>query len=600
MKHQKKILLVYPEVPKNTYWSFQYALKFIDKKSAMPPLGLITIATYFPDTYDLKLVDMNIEPLLDEDIQWADAVFVSAMIIQQESLREVIEICNTSGKTVVAGGPYPTSSYAEISGVDHFVLGEVEDVFGEFLSDFENGRAKSVYLPAERPDMEFSPVPRYDLLNRNAYSSMSIQYSRGCPFKCEFCDIWKVLGNKPRLKPTKTMIAELEALYELGWHGAVFMVDDNFIGNKRRVKKELLPALIEWQREHGYVFRFYTEASINMADDDELLSMMRDAGFNEVFIGIETPSMDSLKETGKVQNVKTDMRSAIRHIQGYGIEVMAGFILGFDSDTDDIADRQIEFIQETGIVQAMVGLLTALPGTDLYERLSGEGRILNTTTGNNTHGDMTNFVTRMDPGKLKQRYHQVLSAIYDANMKNYFARCSRMLENIGKTPFYSRKVHIAELVMLFKSLFLQPFTPYGYQYLKFICKHFFQNPHYFPEAIKFSIIGHHFHTITQQMIEIEKVSSYLDESYVYMCEQINKYSAAIDNSREVLRNSAALWKRKKEILGKTRRKIDSIHIDFRHDITEKYSEISKKMQELFENFEQDLKRNGIKVQLFTS
>ncbi|MBW2365649.1 MAG: B12-binding domain-containing radical SAM protein, partial [Deltaproteobacteria bacterium] len=360
MSTVKNILLVYPEVPTNTYWSFKYALKFLKKKSAMPPLGLITLAALFPENYNLRLIDMNIEPLNEKDIQWADAVFVSAMIIQKESLKKVIADCNRLKTPVVSGGPYATSSYQEIDGVDHFVLGEVEDTFKNFLQDLEKGNAKKIYRQPERPDITSTVTPRFDLLDMNAYSSMSIQYSRGCPFKCEFCDIWKVYGNKPRVKSAETVIRELDVLYQSGWEGPVFMVDDNFIGNKKHVKKELLPVIIEWQIKHSHIFRFTTEASINIADDNELLAQMRDAGFNQVFIGIETPSTEALKETGKFQNLKIDMVEAIQTVQEYSIEVMAGFIIGFDTDKEDIFDRQISFIQQTGIPQAMVGLLNAL------------------------------------------------------------------------------------------------------------------------------------------------------------------------------------------------------------------------------------------------
>jgi len=394
---KKNILLVYPKVPTNTYWSFKYALKFLKKKSAMPPLGLITLAGLFPEDYTLRLIDMNIEPLNQKDIQWAGAVFVSTMIIQKESLQDVIAQCNRLNTPVVAGGPYPTTSYQEINGVNHFLLGEVEDIFQDFLQDFEKGKAKKLYPQPLRPDITKTITPRFDLLDMDAYSSMSIQYSRGCPFKCDFCDIWKIYGNTSRVKSAKNVIQELEVLYQAGWQGSVFMVDDNFIGNKKHVKSKLLPALIKWQQKHQHIFRFTTEASINIANDKELLAQMRDAGFNQVFIGVETPSMEALKETGKVQNLKTNMAQAIQTVQKFSIEVMAGFIIGFDTDKEDIFDRQIAFIQQTGIPQAMVGLLSALPGTVLSDRMEKEGRLLATPQGNNTHAmTMNSEHTRHD------------------------------------------------------------------------------------------------------------------------------------------------------------------------------------------------------------
>jgi radical SAM superfamily enzyme YgiQ (UPF0313 family) len=596
MTKLKNILLVYPEIPSNTYWSFKYALRFINKKSAMPPLGLITIAALIPEKYNLKLIDMNIEPLRKEAILWADAVFVSAMIVQKDSMARVVARCKSLQKTVVAGGPYPTSCRQEISDVDHLVLGEVEDTFNDFLADLENGTAKKVYPLPKRPDMSNSVIPRFDLLNMKAYSSMSIQHCRGCPFNCEFCDIWKVYGNKPRLKNPAKVVREIEALYALGWRGPIFIVDDNFIGNKKQVKKELLPTIRKWQAEHNYVYRFFTEASINIADDEELLAGMRDAGFNEVFVGIETPSMESLQETGKTQNLKADMTRSIRTIQQYGIEVMAGFILGFDSDAEDIFDRLISFIQETGIPQAMVGLLTALPGTKLYNRLKKENRILFESFGNNTHTLATNFKTIMDRMKLKSGYEKVLASIYDSNLKNYFSRCNKLMDNLGYTKYFQRNIHLNDVITLLRSLCHQPFTPYGYQYLKFVIRNFFKNRKIFSETIRFGIVGHHFHIITQEMLKIEQIASYLDESYNYLSEQTNLCSSlVVGSSKEAFRNIVKLWTQRKEILKEARNKIDKIHSDFRADISAQHSDIAEKMKELFKAFENDLIKHGIVV-----
>ena len=349
MGNLQNILLVYPEVPSNTYWSFSCALKFIRKKSAMPPLGLLTIAALFPDKYNLKLIDLNVEALNESDIHWADAIFISTMIVQQDSMREVIRRCKRDGKIIVAGGPFPTSNYQDIAGVDHFLLGEVDLTLSDFLLDLEKGIAKPVYPKPCYPDISNLPVPRFDLLDMDAYGSMAVQYSRGCPFHCEFCDIWTIYGNKPRLKSADTLLEELNALHDLGWRGPVFLVDDNFIGNKKRVKTELLPALKVWQIDHGYPYHFFTEASINMGEDEKLLTAMREAGFNQVFIGIETPDPKGLEEIGKKQNLKANMENSIRTIQRHGMEVMAGFIIGFDSDKEDIFDRQISFIQQNAI-----------------------------------------------------------------------------------------------------------------------------------------------------------------------------------------------------------------------------------------------------------
>jgi radical SAM superfamily enzyme YgiQ (UPF0313 family) len=580
----KNILLVYPEIPKNTYWSFEYALSFIGKKCSMPPLSLITVAAFFPDNCLLKLVDMNIEPLNEEDIRWADAVFVSAMIVQKKSLKTVIKTCNTLGKAVIAGGPYPTTSHEEIAGVDHFLLGEVEESFVSFFEDLQKGTAKRLYPAPSPPALSNSALPRFDLLKLDAYASMSIQYSRGCPFHCEFCDIWMIYGNRSRVKSAENMIKEIETLYRLGWRRSIFIVDDNFIGNKQRVKKELLPALRQWQQDHDFVYRFFTEASINLADDDELIDAMRDSGFNEVFIGIETPSIKALRETGKIQNLKMDMFQAVRKIQGKGLEVMGGFVVGFDSDEEDIFDRQIAFIQKAGIPQAMIGILTALPATKLYHRLEKQGRILDIADGNNTHNMATNFITRMDREKLKIGYGKVLETLYDNNLKNYFTRCSTCLDHLGENKFYNRKIYWGEIRTVFKSILKQTFTPYGYQYWKFLIRNIAKHPKKFSEFMRMAIQGHHFRIITQELLKIEQVSSALEEGYTYLMKQLAQNSNLLKtNSREAVEHIGTLWDEKQKLLDNARKKIDAIHEDFRDDIYHKYDDLSEKMKNILEH-----------------
>ncbi len=587
MPKYKHILLVYPEVPNNTYWSFTYALKFIRKKSSMPPLGLITVAALIPAGYDLKLVDMNIEPLQDPDIKWADAVFISAMMIQQPSMASVISRCREMGKKVVAGGPIANSSHDEITGVDHFVRGEVEHFLPGVLDDLENEAAPHLYPPPPRPDITHSAPPRFDLLNMDAYASMSVQYSRGCPFHCEFCDIWPVYGNRPRLKSAGTLIAELDTLYRLGWRGPVFIVDDNFIGNKKAVKDQLLPALKQWQQDHGHPFKFFTEASINMADDEDLLTAMRESGFNEVFIGIETPDEDGLKETGKTQNLKSDLGRSIRTIQQHGIEVMAGFIIGFDNDKEDIFARQIAFIQNNGIPKAMIGLLNALPGTRLYQRLQKENRILTASAGNNTHNLSTNFITRMDDRKLRDGYKTILAHIYDFRLKNYFERCNRMLDSIEHRDFFQRQIRFPEISAFLTSLLRQPFTPYGAQYLKFLCRNLFKHRDVFAEVVTLGIVGHHFHTITHETLKVEKISTVLDEKYRYFNELTARYSQAImDNSMDNIASVAKLWAKRGRLLKQMRHKIEKIDIDFRQDLVHKYLTLSAQMREALNRFEQ--------------
>ncbi|MBS3733229.1 MAG: DUF4070 domain-containing protein, partial [Desulfobacterales bacterium] len=432
-------------------------------------------------------------------------------------------------------------------------------------------------------------VPRFELLDLDKYASMAIQYSRGCPFHCEFCDIWTVYGNRPRLKSAGTLTAELDALRELGWEGAVFLVDDNFIGNKGRVKRELLPALKAWQEEHDYPYHFFTEASINMADDADLMTGMREAGFNSVFIGIETPSPEGLAETGKTQNLKSDMEVAVRTIQRNGIEVLAGFILGFDNDTPDIFDQQIDFIQKNAIPQAMIGLLNALPGTRLYERLEAEGRIVGQSCGNNTHSTETNFKTIMEPETLRSGYRKILSNLYDFRLKNYFDRCSHLLDRIEHREFYERKIRFEEVKIFFRSLFRQPFTPYGANYLKYLARNLFKNRDLFGEAVTFAIYGHHYHTITRQTLKKEKIADILDKKYRQFTAMVNQYSeAARTGSRQQFDSVKKLWDMRIKYLKQMQHKINKLHEDYRGELTRKYADMSMQMRDMLANMENRL------------
>ena len=332
-------LFVYPEFPPS-YWGYKYALDFAGKKSAMPPLGLLTVAGMFPKDYQLKVVDMNVNPLTDADIDWADVVLTSTMIVQKESLYEVIQRCNRAGVPIVAGGPHPTSYHDSIreeaeGEVDHFFFGEVEEIFEDFLTDFEAGVAKDVYKEKRKPDITIAPLPRYDLINIHDYGSMALQFSRGCPFDCEFCDITKLFGRVPRTKSNEQMMREFDMLHRLGWQGSLFVVDDNFIGNKRDAMR-LLPEVKAFQKEKNFPFNLFTEASVNLVEIPEMLDAMSDAGFDMVFLGIESPNEDALLMTKKKQNTNKEedagsyLLRAIRTIQNSGIEVTGGFIIGMD------------------------------------------------------------------------------------------------------------------------------------------------------------------------------------------------------------------------------------------------------------------------------
>jgi radical SAM superfamily enzyme YgiQ (UPF0313 family) len=420
-------LLIYPEFP-DTFWSFRHALRFIGKKSAFPPLGLLTISSMLPRTWNRRLVDMNVRPLTTADLKWADIVFASAMYVQKESLKEVVSLCQSHEKRVVVGGPYASMGLNDALAADHIFVGEVETTLPGFIDDFEHGEAKAVYRAAERPALSLTPIPDFGLAELGKYSDMSVQYSRGCPFNCEFCDIIEIYGRVPRTKSNEQILSELDALLEVGWRGEVFIVDDNFIGNKRNVRA-LMPGLAEWSARNKYPFSFTTEASVNLADDDELLKQMRTAGFRQVFIGIETPVVESLKEAQKGQNTRRDLIESVRKVQSYGMEVMAGFIVGFDNDPEDIFERQINFIRESAIPVAMVGLLAAIPDTQLWRRLEREGRLLEGEvehSGSNTDC-ILNFVPKMDASRLIEGYKSIIRNIYSP--REYY---ERSLESLGR------------------------------------------------------------------------------------------------------------------------------------------------------------------------
>ncbi|HKZ77104.1 MAG TPA: radical SAM protein [Pyrinomonadaceae bacterium] len=421
-----KVLLVNPEFP-DTYWSFRHALPFEGKRSAFPPLGLLTASALLPQSWERRLIDLNVRRLAASDIEWADIVFAGAMLIQKDSLRRVVERCKAHGKRVVIGGPYVTTTIEDLPQADHIFLGEAETTLPLFVEDLKQGTPKRFYQAPERPPLSITPVPDFHLADLKRYSAMCVQYSRGCPFQCEFCDIIEIYGRVPRTKSNQQILTELDTLLDLGWRGTVFIVDDNFIGNKKNVRL-LLPSLAEWQKRKGYPFSLLTEASVNLAEDEALLSDMQRAGFRRVFLGIETPVEASLKEAQKGQNTRRDLLDSVKRIQSYGMEVMAGFIVGFDNDPADIFERQIKFIRESAIPLAMVGLLSALPDTQLWRRLEREGRLLGEASGNNTNCSL-NFVPKMNPNLLIEGYQTIMRTIY--NPREYYQRA---LDSLKRTP----------------------------------------------------------------------------------------------------------------------------------------------------------------------
>jgi radical SAM superfamily enzyme YgiQ (UPF0313 family) len=490
-----KILLVSPRVP-DTFWSFRHALRFISKKAGEPPLGLLTVAAMLPTEWQKALVDLNVRPLEDKEIAWADYVFLSAMSVQEASARIVIERCNKLGTKVVAGGPLFTSRYDDFEGVDYFVLNEAEITVPLFLKDLANGCAQHLYTTTQWADLTTTPAPLWELINLRHYASMNIQYSRGCPFDCEFCDITVLYGRVPRTKTEGQIIAEMAQLYRLGWRGHVFFVDDNFIGNKSKLKEQILPCLIEWMDRFDHPFTLSTEASLNLSDDEELMHLMVRAGFESVFVGIESPNESSLHECRKLPNKNRDLLGSVHAIQRSGIQVFGGFILGFDNDPPSIFDSLIAFIRDSGIVTAMVGILSAPPGTQLYQRLLREGRVLSSGTGNNTDYSI-NFIPKMKVEDLLNGYKQVVGTIYSP--KEYYTRVLKFLKTYKPSRQRKARIRARHLIALSKSVVLLGVV--GREriyYWKLFFWSLFRRPMLFPMAITYAIYGFHFRKIFEQ------------------------------------------------------------------------------------------------------
>jgi radical SAM superfamily enzyme YgiQ (UPF0313 family) len=497
-------LLIYPKFP-DTFWSFKHALRFLGKRAAQPPLGLMTVAALLPGNWQKRLVDTNVERLRDRDLKWADVVLVSGMHIQRESLVEIVERSKAHGLPTVVGGPIASSLSKDELKADHVVIGEAESLIADLARDLELGTAKPAYQAAERPEMTSSPQPDLSLIKMRRYSTMTVQYSRGCPFNCEFCDIIAIYGRRPRTKAVAQVLRELDQLRAAGWRDSVFVVDDNFIGNKSRTK-ELLKALARWRSENTGGFDFITEASLNLADDRELMQLMRDAGFKAVFLGIETPDESGLIASNKLQNTRRSMLESVAAIQSYGMQVMGGFILGFDTDGEDIFDRMVEFIQKSGIPIAMVGLLQAMPGTELFRRLRGEGRILDEGGGNNT-GSHLNFLPRMDAARLVEGYQSVLKRIYSCEayyerVKLYLSRTQPRPAKLPREQREKRQPWMTRENMraLANSIVRQGvFGRAKWSYWKFLAAAATRYRHCFASAMTLAVMGHHFQVMTRKL-----------------------------------------------------------------------------------------------------
>jgi radical SAM superfamily enzyme YgiQ (UPF0313 family) len=485
------ILLVYPKFP-DTFWSFKHALSFIGKKVSNPPLGLLTIAAILPKHWMKILIDTNITELKNSDIEWADYVFVSAMDIQRSSCRDLIRKIKQRNKIIVAGGPLFSAEYQTFPEVDHFILNEGEVTLPQFISDIEDGKKLNrIYSSDLYADISKSPPPDLSLIKLSNYDSMCIQFSRGCPFQCDFCNVTVLLGHKPRMKTAEQIVFELDQLYRAGWRRNIFFVDDNFIGNKKYLIEIILPALIDWRRgKIGCLF--ITEASINLSDDPELMHQMRLAGFVSAFIGIETPNEKSLVECNKKQNTHRDLLASIERIHNSGIQVMAGFIVGFDNDTPEIFDSMIHFIQESGIVTAMVGLLQAPYGTDLYKRLESENRILREMSGDNADGS-TNIIPIMDPVVLSNGYKHVVNTLYSPEF--LYPRIKTLLKSY-KPKQSIRRIQTNELFAFIKTIFLMGFNPKEAKYYwNLLFWTLSRYPSKFDLAVTLTIYGYHFRKV---------------------------------------------------------------------------------------------------------
>lgn len=490
------ILMIYPKFPE-TFWSFQHAIEFISKKASTPPLGLVTIAPMLPDNWNKRLIDLNIQPLHTRDIDWADMVFISAMNVQRASVIEVVQRCKSRHKTIVAGGPFFTGEYDQFPQIDHFVLNEAEITLPQFLADLALGQPKRVYTTTEYADIQTTPLPDWSLLKFSAYESMSLQFSRGCPYDCDFCNVTALLGHRPRTKSADQLIAELDSLYAAGWRRNIFMVDDNFIGNKKVLKQEILPALIAW-RQGKTGCQFITEASINLADDRELMDLLVKAGFISVFIGIETPEEESLIECNKKQNQRRNMLESVRSMQRAGLQVMAGFIVGFDSDNPGTFQRQIDFIQKSGIVTAMVGLLQAPFGTRLYNRMESEGRLIREMSGDNADGT-SNIVPRLDVDILQRGYRSILSSIYSSKM--FYERVKTFLAHYNpvKSPV---NLQFNEIQAFFRSIWrIGILGSARREYWDLFFWSLIHYPKKFALAITMTIYGYHFQKVSGKALQ---------------------------------------------------------------------------------------------------
>ena len=482
-----------------TYWGYQHSLAFLHKDAPHPPLGLATLAAHLPASWELRIHDLHLGPLPDEEIRWADGVLVSGMLVQARSMLEVIRRARLLGKTTVVGGPAVTTRPEEFAEATYLFQGEAEGRLDLLVDVLEHpGRAAGRMLspPGDaRPSLALARVPRFDLVRLDRYASLAVQISRGCPFNCEFCDIIEMFGRVPRVKAPAQVLAELEELYRLGARGPLFVVDDNFIGN-RKAAGRLLPAIAAWQREHGEPFDLYTEASLDLAGDNKLVASMVNAGFSAVFVGLETPDPETLKLTQKRQNLRMDPAEAVWALSRAGLEVFAGFIVGFDGDDAGALERQLAFIRSVPIPRAMVGVLSALPGTQLWRRLEREGRLRSAPTGDQF--DRTNFETTMPEAELIEGYRDLLAALFDPD--DFFERCRMSLETTPMHPTPVRRDGLPILARAVWRIGIRGDPARRRWFWRLLRVALSRGLAYIPRALTFSIIGEHFVRYTAEEV----------------------------------------------------------------------------------------------------
>ena len=604
------VLLVSPENP-ITFWSFDEAIKMIGKKSAFPPLGLLTIAGMMSDEYELRAVDMNINVLDDQDLAWADLVITSTMIIHWNSLEEVIRKCNVAGVPVLNGGPLPTQYYEEIEGEAVFYLGEAEngflDLVEDMIADPKSVTRRYVDRRGQFQELTTTPLPRWDLIDLRSYSNMVVQITRGCPESCTFCNIPSLYGKTTRVKEKSRIIQELDALYDIGWRGAIMAVDDNFVGNSDGSRVALEEEVIPWQRERGYPFQFHTQASIRVSDDTALLEAMYLAGFDKIFAGIESPVEESLKFMGARKNLQgdTQLLDKDKILQKSGFEVQAGFIMGLDTDPDDIADRMIAFIREAGIPISMVGILGVLRDTPDYKRFSRAGRLVEDAKYTGDSGIFNrnlSYVPLMAPDDLLDRHRTAVETLNSPEI--FFERCMTHFDHRGRRPIKCAPLRLQEVKAFFRSLWRQGVVSgYGREYWKYLGKVMAKYPTSLPDAIRLAVQGHHLIVTTQQALHVDEVKTFFDEALEHLehyCagyrdafqQNVGAYASRLmrtihnrfehfnDDRSTLQHNSAVLLKAAQDSYAAVRE-------EFRHQVREPLERFQREIERLVETYAGD-------------